>query len=424
MTPRGPEIFRPAGSGSPTAQPTRLESLKVRNFRALRRVEIEDLTPLTVLVGPNGSGKSTVFEVLAFLSECFESGLRRAWDRRGRARGIRTRGEGGPVTVELDYRERANEPPITYHLEIAEEDENPVVVSEWAQWKPKPNGTPFRFLDYCRGRGHAVSGEAPDSGDERNEVPLRSPDLLAADALGQFRHHPRIAALRAFIHGWHMSRLSAGSVRAEPGAGPPERLSKSGDNLANVIRYLSEQHPHRLRHIFERLRRRVPRFESCRAAPRPDGRLLLQMKDAPFDEPTTARFASDGALRMLAYLVLLHDPAPAPLIAVEAPEHLLHPRLLPELAEEFRAATERAQLLVTTHSPFFLDVLRPEEVRILWRDEAGHTRSRRAADSRGVAEFVRRGANLGSLWTEGHFGVGDPLTRSGAPIRRDAATAR
>ena len=69
---------------APTSPP-RIENLKVRNFRALRNVEFKKLTPLTVLVGPNGSGKSTVFDVFAFLAECFDSGLRRAWDRRGRA---------------------------------------------------------------------------------------------------------------------------------------------------------------------------------------------------------------------------------------------------------------------------------------------------------------------------------------------------
>jgi len=60
----------------------RIESLKVENYRALRNVEFRDLTPMTVLLGPNGSGKSTVFDVFNFLSECFQSGLRHAWDRR------------------------------------------------------------------------------------------------------------------------------------------------------------------------------------------------------------------------------------------------------------------------------------------------------------------------------------------------------
>ena len=149
----------------------------------------------------------------------------------------------------------------------------------------------------------------------------------------------------------------------------------------------------------------------------PDGRLLLQVKDAPFSHPVLARFASDGTLKMLAYLVLLHDPEPPPFIGIEEPENFLHPRLLPGLAEECRAASARTQLLATTHSPFFLDGLRPEEVRVLWRDEAGHTQARRTADLELVRSFMEEGALLGDLWMEGYFGVGDPLTRHGAPVR-------
>ena len=81
--------------------PARIESLYVRNFRALKIVSFTDLTPMTVLLGPNGSGKSTVLDVFAFLAECFEYGLRRAWDRRGRAKELRTRGAGGPVSIEI-----------------------------------------------------------------------------------------------------------------------------------------------------------------------------------------------------------------------------------------------------------------------------------------------------------------------------------
>ncbi len=61
----------------------RIEYLKVQNYRALRDLELKDITPLTVFVGPNGSGKSTIFDVFAFLSESFTSGLRKAWDKRG-----------------------------------------------------------------------------------------------------------------------------------------------------------------------------------------------------------------------------------------------------------------------------------------------------------------------------------------------------
>lgn len=402
---------RRAGSSSP-----RIEYLKVQNFRALREVEFEKLTPLTVLLGPNGSGKSTVFDVFAFLAECFESGLRRAWDKRGRAKELRTRGVEGPVAIEIKYREPGYN-LITYHLAVTEEKGSPVVAEEWLSWKRGSWGKPFRFLDYKRGVGKAVSGEQPDESETRKEVPLKSSDLLAVNALGQFADHPRVAALREFITGWHVSYLSADSARGQPEAGPQDRLSRTGDNLANVIQFLSEQHPERLEQVFAALQRRVPRIERVLAEQMADGRLLLQIKDAPFAHPVLARFASDGTLKMLAYLVLLHDPMPPPFIGIEEPENFLHPRLLPELAEECRAAVGRTQVLATTHSPFFVNALRPEEVRVLWRDDRGYTQAERVADIQGVPEFMESGASLGHLWMEGHLGVGDPLVNQGGPAR-------
>jgi predicted ATPase len=400
-----------------TVSPARIEALRVENYRALRSIELRGLTPLTVLLGPNGSGKSTVFDVFSFLSECFQNGLRSAWDRRGKAKELRTRGAQGPIVIELKYRERPGLPLITYHLAVDEGHKGPVVAEEWLSWRRKPHGRPFRFLEYHEGEGRAVSGETPDEDDERVNMPLRSPDLIAVNTLGQFAEHPRVAALREFITDWYVSYLSIEDTRRQPDAGPEQRLSKTGDNLANVIQYLSEQHPDRLTRIFEVLRTRVPRLERVDVEPMPDGRLLLQIKDAPFEQPVLARFASDGTLKMLSYLTLLYDPDPPQFIGIEEPENFLHPRLLPELAEECRAAAARTQLLVTTHSPFFLNSMRADEVRVLYRDEHGYTQIVRAQDIQGIPEFIAAGASLGHLWLEGHFGLGDPLVNAGGPRR-------
>jgi Predicted ATPase len=408
---RAPRPYQPSA-------PSRIESLRVENYRALGEVELKDMTPLTVLLGPNGSGKSTIFDVFNFLSECFQFGLRHAWDRRGRARELKTRGVDKPIVIEIKYREQPKQPIITYHLAIDEGPKGPVVVEEWLQWRRAQKGKPFRFLEYREGQGRAVSGEMPDEKDRRLEIPLRSPDLIAVNTLGQFAEHPRVAALREFITDWYVSYLSIDDTRAQPEAGPQERLSKTGDNLPNVVQYLKEQHPGRLDNIFEVLRRRVPRLERVDADPMPDGRLLLQIKDAPFERPVLSRFASDGTLKMLAYLTVLYDPEPPQFIGIEEPENFLHPRLLPELAEECRAATERSQLLVTTHSPFFLNAMRPGEVRILYRDENGYTQVKRASDIQGVRDFVDTGASLGYLWMEGRFGLGDPLVNAGAPGKK------
>ena len=391
----------------PTPQP-RLVSLKVENFRALRSVEFKNLTPLTALLGPNGSGKSTVFDALAFLADSFQFGLGDAWEKRGGGQEIQTRGESGPVVIQVKYRERPVWPLLTYHLAVEDITGRPAVKSEWLRWRPRARGRAFYLLDYRFGEGSAYSYDRPEA-IEREKVRLQSPDLLAVNALGQIAQYPRIAALRKFVTSWHISRISAESAREQSVARSERHLTKTGNNLASVVQYLKENSPEQLEAIISRLRRGVPQVEGARAAAMPNGWLILQVKDAPFDRPIPADFASDGTLKMLAYLALLYDPEPPPFISIEEPENFLHHRLLYELVESFRAAAEQTQLLVTTHSPYFVDALRTEEVRILWRDKQGFTQTARVADVPGVPEFMEHGAQLGQLWSEGHFRAGDPL---------------
>ncbi len=393
-----------------TIHPPRIERLHVRNYRALKDITLEKLTPLTVLLGPNGSGKSTVFDVFAFLSECFSDGLRKAWERRGRFRELRSRDQDGSIVIEIQYREKPGTPLITYHLEIEERTKGPVIKREFLRWKRGHPAAPFHFLDYQYGQGKVITGENPESSDTRIEKPLSGPDVLAVNTLGMLAENPRVIALRSFITGWHLSYLSADAARGNPEAGAEERLSPTGSNLPNVVQYLREQHPQRLEQIFETLRRRIPRIEKVEAEVLQDSRLLLLVKDAPFSTPVLSRFVSDGTLKLLAYLTVLYDPDPPQLVGIEEPENYLHPRLLPELAEECQQAAERTQLIVTTHSPFFINPLRPEEVRVLHRASDGYTRVRRVSDMPGIQAFLDQGANLGELWMEGHFDVGDPLS--------------
>ncbi|HEX6903402.1 MAG TPA: AAA family ATPase [Thermoanaerobaculia bacterium] len=383
-----------------------IHSLRVQGYRALHDLTLGPLSPLSVFLGPNGSGKSTIFDVFAFLSESFTLGLRQAWDRRGRFKELRTRGTQGPVVIELGYKEAPDMPLMTYHLAVEESSKGPVALEEWL------GTSTSRVLDFRGGQGRVWG---PDGGRDVVEERLSSPETIAVNTLGQLAKHPRLAALRRFITGWYLSSLSADTVKGTTMAGPQERLSPTGDNLANVIQYLTQQHPDRLTEILKALAQRVPRLERVIPEPTADGGLLLQIKDAPFEQPVPARFASDGTLKLLAYLTILYDPDPPPLIGIEEPENFLHPRLLPELAEECRQAAARTQLLVTSHSPFFVNALKADEVWVLFRDERGYTQARRAADMRGVSEFMNEGALLGDLWLEGHFDAGDPLVSSGGP---------
>ncbi len=252
--------------------PPRVESIHVKNYRALRDIRFEKLTPLTVLLGPNGSGKSTVFDVFAFLSESLSEGLRRAWDRRGRFRELRSRNADGPILIEIKYRERPGSYLIAYHLEIDEGPSGPVVSREFLRWKRGHPAAPFHFLDYRYGEGQVVPGDEPEPRDRRIRKPLSGGDVLAVNTLGQLAENPRVIALRDFVTGWHLSYLSADATRGNPQAGAEERLSQTGDNLPNVVQYLKEQHPERLNQIFVTLRQRVPRLERVEAEILQDGR--------------------------------------------------------------------------------------------------------------------------------------------------------
>ena len=191
-----------------------IESLRVKNYRALRDIELKQLKPLSVFLGANGSGKSTFFDVFAFLSECFTVGLRQACNKRGGLKELRTRGCDGPIEFELKYREKPKTPVITYHLSI---DEDPMkdsfVETEWLQWRRGSRGKPVRFLNFREGRGTIIAGETPDEEDERINEQFDDPSVLAANMLGQLARHPRVSALRRFITDWHLSYLSTDATR-------------------------------------------------------------------------------------------------------------------------------------------------------------------------------------------------------------------
>lgn len=384
----------------------RVEWVRVRNYRAFRDVTIDAIPSLAFFVGANGSGKSTLFDVFGFLRDALQANVDVAVKKRGGFKELRSRGATGDIEIELKFRE-ADGPLVTYQLAVTEVEGRAVVAREVLKYRRGQHGKPWHFLDFTRGAGEAVTNEidygTPNVEMHRESQRLESPDILAIKGLGQFERFKVVSAFRRLIERWHLSDFHIQAARPSQDEGYAEHLSPQGDNLPLVTRYLYERHPEVFERVLARMAQRVPGVSGVEAAQTVDGRLVLRFQDGAFRDPFVARYVSDGTIKMFAYLVLLHDPAPHPLLCIEEPENQLYPSLLDELVEEFRDYARRGgQVLASTHAPELLNAASIDEVYWLQKRD-GATTVRRAKDDPQIVALLNAGDSLGALWRQGLF---------------------
>lgn len=392
----------------------KIESIRLKNFKVFRDVELKNIPPFLVVVGANGSGKSTLFDVFGFLHDCLRGTVRQALDKRGRFREVISRDAlGDSILIEIQYRMNITDADrlVTYSLEIAEEKGAPVVRREILRYKRGRYGSPYQFMKFEAGEGYAITNEEDfDKTDEElsREYQKVAPDTLALKALGQLERFKAANAFRQLIESWHVSDFHINTARGRKEAtGESEHLSESGDNLPLVARHLHEYYPETFQRILDIMTRRVPGVAAIEPKLMDDGYLTLRFRDGSFKTPFLDRYVSDGTIKMFAYLVLLYDPQPHPLLCVEEPENQLYPTLTEELAEEFRLYANRGQVLVSTHSPDFLNATQLDEVCWLVKKD-GFTEIRRARDDAQIAHYMADGDKMGWLWKQGFFQGADP----------------
>jgi predicted ATPase len=414
----------------------KIEGIRVKNFRALKDVTLgrlwnqqksEPLTPMTVVIGKNGVGKSTLFDVFGFLADSLKFGVEEACDLRGRGgfKKIHSQGQTGAIEFEIYYKEDGNARPITYELSIgADSSGRPFVQKErLRQRRENQNrGWPFSFLVLNNGKGVVWKGVGKkieedekefdiddflkslgeEESKETESVELTDKRKLGIETLGSLKQHPRISVFRQFIEGWYLSYFTPDAARSLPLAGPQKHLNIHGDNLGNVVQFMEREHQARFQKVLDRIAKKIPGINKIDTEKTGDDRLLLRFNDKGFHDPFYAQQMSDGTLKVFAYLLLLEDPTPPPFLCVEEPENGLYHKLLETLAKEFREhATGRkggSQVFITTHQPYFVDALEPNEVWILEKGADGFSIIRRASDDELVKNMVAEGLPLGGLW--------------------------
>ena len=393
-----------------------IETIRIKNFKSFRHARMEGLPRFCVVVGANGSGKSTLFDVFGFLKDCLTFNVKQALQVRGGFKEVLSRGVDSNESIELEIKFRMDiagvERLISYLIEIGMENRQVTVRREVLRYKRGRYGSPYHFLDFSGGVGYAITNEEDfDKQDEElhREQQNVGKDALAIKGLGQFERFKAANAFRQLIENWHVSDFHINLARGSKEAiGEFEHLSISGDNLQLVARNIYENHPEIFDQMVEAMKHRVPGINKIEPIQTQDGRLILNFQDDSFIDPFIDRYVSDGTIKMFAYLVLLYDPEPHPLLCIEEPENQLYPTLLWELAEEFRAYAERGgQVFVSSHSPDFLNAVQVEEVYWLVKDK-GYTNICRAKDNRQLIAFIDEGDQMGYLWKEGFFAGAGP----------------
>ncbi|AFY72022.1 SMC domain protein (plasmid) [Thalassoporum mexicanum PCC 7367] len=388
----------------------KIVAIKIKNYRLFKSLEIKDIPAFCVIIGANGTGKSTLFDIFGFLRDALKNNIRQALQVRGGFSEVITRdSDTENIEIELKFRMKILETErlVTYLLVVGQEKKRPVVKREILKYKRGEYGSPYHFLDFQKGKGYAITNEEDfektDEELEREEQQLESQDILAIKGLGQFQRFKAASAFRSLIENWHVSDFHISEARGSKDALYAEHLSPTGDNIAVVAQYIHEEHPDIFKEILDKMRDRIPGVSEVEAKNTEDGRLILRFQDQAFKDPFIDRYVSDGTMKMFAYLILLFDPKPHPLLCVEEPENQLYPTLLHELAEEFASYSDRGgQVFVSTHSPDFLNAVPFSSIFWLTKEQ-GITTIHRAADNNVLKNLIEAGDLPGYLWNQGWF---------------------
>jgi predicted ATPase len=405
-----------------------LEGIQIQNYRALRDVTLgktiysqgTELPRLMAVIGANGVGKSSLLDALGFIGDCLAEGVESACDKphRGGFERLRTQGSTDPIKFEIRYRENPKSRTIDYSLEIDRDKHGrPLVRRERLKQSRgglKVPGKAYSFLDLKQGKGFVWAGESTEQEENTNRTAVQMSDrqVLGISSLGTLSDHPRISAFRAFLSGWYLSYFEPQLARSQPISGAEPHLDRTGENLGNYLQFIERQKPREFKEMLKRLGRKVPGLNHIKSDKAPDRRLFLEFQAQGYSAPFYQQDMSDGTLKYLAYLLLMEDPVPAPLIGIEEPENGLHHQLLSLLANEFKEFAQKPkgpQVLITTHAPSLVDALAPNEVWILDKNRNGFATVRRAADIPEVQAMFDQGIPMGSLWYSNHFPTDSPL---------------
>ena len=401
--------------------------IAIQNYGTLKNVKMgklfsdqssKELGNMIAVIGASGNGKSTLADAFGFISDCLSGDVESACDanNRGGYDQLVSQDSAEPIHFEIYYKETSNSRPITYELTIGKDKKNRPYVKEerLRQRRPKnKNGRPLSFLYLIDGKGYAFSGT--DGGQDDNgsiegskeEVELSDIRKLGIVTLGAMKQYSRIEMFLDFLKSWFLCYFAPDTARQVQTSAPAPYLNRTGSNLNNVAQYMYRENPDEFKKILADIQTKIPNITQIEPVKMPNGQMVLEFYQQGFDHPFFSPRMSDGTLKLFAYYLLLHEKNPRQLVFIEEPENGLYHQYLTDLAIEMRKNVGTGytkQLFVTTHSPFFVNALVPEQVWVLEKGEDGFSAIRQASSYEFVSDLIEEGAEMGDLWYSKYFG--------------------
>lgn len=403
----------------------KLLGFEIKNYGSLKNIRMgrtfsyqkeKELGNLIAIIGPSGNGKSTLADAFGFISDCLETDVESACDasNRGGYEQLISQGSKADIHFELYYREIRNSRPITYELTIGLDDANrPYVKEERLRQRVKSHGWPLSFLYLVNGKGYAFEGQEGGQDEEGNitgkkvDVELNDTRKLSIVTLGAMKQYTRIEKFLSFLRSWYLCYFTPDSARRIQSAAPTPYLNRDGSNLNNVAQYMYRENPNNFKKILEEIQSKIPNIRKIVPVKMPNGQMVLEFYQSSFAEPFFSQRMSDGTLKLFAYYLLMHERNPRQLVFIEEPENGLYHQYLSDLALEMARNVGNGytkQIFVTTHSPFFVNALSPDQVWVLSKDKTGFSTAKRASEYNYVKNLIDEGASVGDLWNSKYFG--------------------
>ena len=371
-----------------------LRRVKLENLFSFRSTEVE-LRGLNVLIGANASGKSNFIEAIGLL-QAAPVDLSTAIRQQGGVHVVCSLASRTP-TAAIQCSEIQGE-PLHYRLEFSEEARAFVINREVLTGSQPEvvNGSGPTYFERIGAKVRLIGENFNSISPTQSVFELyKSPaDPTPITPIG--RQFEAIRIYREF--------RTAGGSEARTGVSTSARkdfLGEGGDNLALVLLDMNFKGVHES--IREYLLRFCDRFNDVKV--NLDGPIAkTYIVESGLLEPLVSWRLSDGTLKFLCLLAVLLEPQPGPLICIEEPEVGLHPEAIQIVADALVEASERTQIIVTTHSEALIDALseRPEDVLVTERDSDNSTQFRRL-DKKQLSLWLER-YSLGQLWRMGEIG--------------------